>query len=142
MNLETLLSSFKDILTPSNYDAFTQVLTSEVTQRLEKVVMKSTFNRLGGLVLDKEVRSLAGYITATTSWSVRDKFARLTQIATALNLEQLNEIYDYWGSHDGALTWRLTPTELKSIMQLRYVQLQCFFYIMSFHPMRIPRFLL
>nr|CAH7757940.1 unnamed protein product [Callosobruchus chinensis] len=119
MNLETLLSSFKDILTPSNYDAFTQVLTSEVTQRLEKVVMKSTFNRLGGLVLDKEVRSLAGYITATTSWSVRDKFARLTQIATILNLEQLNEIYDYWGNHDGALTWRLTPTELKSIMQLR-----------------------
>nr|CAI5840793.1 unnamed protein product [Callosobruchus analis] len=119
MNLETLLSSFKDILTPSNFDAFTQVLTSEVTQRLEKVVMKSTFNRLGGLVLDKEVRSLAGYITATTSWSVRDKFARLTQIATVLNLEQLNEIYDYWGNHDGALTWRLTPTELKSIMQLR-----------------------
>lgn len=69
--------------------------------------------------MDKEVRSLAGYITAATSWSVRDKFARLTQIATVLNLEQLNEIYDYWGTHDGALTWRLTPTELKSILGLR-----------------------
>ncbi|KAJ8938483.1 hypothetical protein NQ318_007119 [Aromia moschata] len=119
MNLETLLSSFKDVLTPSNYDCFTQVVTAEVTQRFEKVILKTTFNRLGGLVLDKEVRSLAGYITATTSWSVRDKFARLTQIATVLNLEQLSEIYDYWGSHDGALTWRLTPTELRAVLALR-----------------------
>ncbi|KAJ8918457.1 hypothetical protein NQ315_008154 [Exocentrus adspersus] len=119
MNLETLLSSFKDILTSSNYDLFTQVLTSEVTQRFEKVIFKSTFNRLGGLVLDKEVRTLAGYMTATTSWSVRDKFGRLTQIATVVNLEQLNEIYDYWGNHDSALTWRLTPTELRSILALR-----------------------
>ncbi|XP_072401947.1 conserved oligomeric Golgi complex subunit 4 [Diabrotica undecimpunctata] len=119
MNLETLLSSFKDILTSSNYDTFTQVLTTEVTQRLEKVVMKSSFNRLGGLVLDKEVRSLAGYITAATSWSVRDKFARLTQIATVLNLEQVNEIHDYWGNHDSALTWRLTPSELRTVMSLR-----------------------
>lgn len=47
MNLETLLSSFKDILTPSNYDCFTQVLTAEVTQRFEKVILKSTFNRVG-----------------------------------------------------------------------------------------------
>ncbi|XP_057669955.1 conserved oligomeric Golgi complex subunit 4 [Diorhabda carinulata] len=119
MNLETLLSFFKDILTNSNYDSFTQVLTAEVTQRFEKVIMKSTFNRLGGLVLDKEVRSLAGYITAATSWSVRDKFARLTQIATVLNLEQVHEIYDYWGNHDSALTWRLTPSELRTVMALR-----------------------
>ncbi|KAJ8930476.1 hypothetical protein NQ314_016703 [Rhamnusium bicolor] len=115
MNLETLLTSFKDILTPSNYDCFTQVLTSEVTQRFEKVILKSTFNRLGGLVLDKEVRSLAGYITTTTSWSVRDKFARLTQIATVLNLEQLNEIYDYWGNHDGALTIDFKREEIRRL---------------------------
>lgn len=74
---------------------------------------------MGGLVLDKEIRSLAGYITAASSWSVRDKFARLTQIATVLNLEQVNEINEYWGNHDGALTWRLTPSELRSIMALR-----------------------
>ena len=75
--------------------------------------------QLGGLVLDKEVRSLAGYLTASTSWSLRDKFARLIQIATILNLEKVPEIYDYWGNHEGALTWRLTPTELRSIMSLR-----------------------
>lgn len=74
---------------------------------------------MGGLVLDKEVRSLASYVTAATSWSVRDKFARLTQIATVLNLEEVAEISEYWGNHDGALTWRLTPSELKTFMLLR-----------------------
>lgn len=75
--------------------------------------------QLGGLILDKEIRSLASYLTAATSWSVRDKFARLTQMATVLNLERVSEIYDYWGSHSGALTWRLTPGELRQVMSLR-----------------------
>ncbi|ENN80356.1 hypothetical protein HUJ04_002315 [Dendroctonus ponderosae] len=119
MNLETLLSSFRDILTSNNYDHFIKVLTLEVTQRFEKVVMKTQFNRLGGLVLDKEVRSLAGYITSGTYWSARDQFARLTQIATILNFDQIEEINDYWGNADDAITWRLTPTEVKTVLNLR-----------------------
>ncbi|XP_050307529.1 conserved oligomeric Golgi complex subunit 4 [Anthonomus grandis grandis] len=119
MNLETLLSSFRDILSENNYNHFIQALTAEVTQRFEKVIMKSQFNRLGGLVLDKEVRSLAGYITSDTYWSARDQFARLTQIATILNFEQIEEIRDYWGSSDGGITWRLTPNEIKSVLALR-----------------------
>ena len=31
-----------------------------------------------------------GYLTNATEWTVRDKFARLTQIATILNLEKVN----------------------------------------------------
>lgn len=46
MNLESLLALFKDVLTTANYDAFISVLTSEVTQRLEKNIMKSSFNRV------------------------------------------------------------------------------------------------
>lgn len=46
MNLEGLLSGFKDSLTTSNYDALIGLLTAEVTARLEKVVLKSTFNRV------------------------------------------------------------------------------------------------
>lgn len=46
MNLEGLLRGFKDSLTISNYDALIGLLTAEVTARLEKVVLKSTFNRV------------------------------------------------------------------------------------------------
>ncbi|CAG9771862.1 unnamed protein product [Ceutorhynchus assimilis] len=119
MNLETLLSSFKHILSTNNYELFIQVLTLEVTQRFEKVVMKSQFNRLGGLVLDKEVRSLAGYIVSGTYWSARDQFARLTQIATILNFDYIEEINDYYGNADGAINWRLAPSEIKTVLNLR-----------------------
>lgn len=71
-------------------------------------------------MFDKEVRALVSYLTNATSWSIRDKFARLTQMATILNLERVNEILDYWGSNSGPLTWRLTPTEVRLVMALRY----------------------
>ncbi|KAL0116601.1 hypothetical protein PUN28_009914 [Cardiocondyla obscurior] len=117
MNLEGLLRGFKDSLTTSNYDALVGLLAAEVTARLEKVVLKSTFNRAGGLILDKEIRSLASYLAAATSWSVRDKFARLTQIATILSIEKVEELADYCGAD--AIAWRLTPSEVRRIASLR-----------------------
>ena len=73
----------------------------------EKVLLKCGFNRvgfidicsililmlfdfkLGGLQFDKEVRSLMTYLTNATSLPIRDKFQRLTQIATLLSLEKV-----------------------------------------------------
>ncbi|KAK3927117.1 Conserved oligomeric Golgi complex subunit 4 [Frankliniella fusca] len=118
-NLESLLSSFKSSLTPTNYDTLVSILATEVTHQMEKVIAKSSFNRLGGLVLDKEVRVLVVYLTNATSWSIRDKFARLTQIATVLNLERVSEISDYWSNEPGAIAWRLTPAEVRHFMTLR-----------------------
>lgn len=117
MNLEGLLQVFKDSLTTSNYDALIGILTAEVTARLEKMVLKSSFNRAGGLILDKEIRSLASYFAAATSWSVRDKFARLTQIATVLSVEKVEELADYCGAD--AIAWRLTPAEVRRVAALR-----------------------
>ncbi|XP_051154343.1 conserved oligomeric Golgi complex subunit 4 isoform X1 [Leptopilina boulardi] len=116
-HLEGLLHGFKDILTASNYDALIGILTAEVTARLEKVVLKCTFNRAGGLILDKEIRSLASYLASATSWSVRDKFARLMQIATILSVEKVEELADYCGAD--AIAWRLTPQEVRKIAGLR-----------------------
>ena len=45
--------------------------------------------QLGGLQFDKELRALASYLTSVTTWTIRDKFARLTQMATILNLERV-----------------------------------------------------
>uniref|UniRef100_A0A8D0BBN1 Conserved oligomeric Golgi complex subunit 4 n=1 Tax=Salvator merianae TaxID=96440 RepID=A0A8D0BBN1_SALMN len=69
--------------------------------------------KLGGLQFDKELRSLIAYLTTVTTWTIRDKFARLSQMATILNLERVTEILDYWGPNSGPLTWRLTPAEVR-----------------------------
>lgn len=87
--LDTLLKSFQNVMNSRNYDALVSIVASDATARLERAIKKSSFNRLGGLVLDQEVRALGSYLTAATSWSVRDKMIRLTQIATLLNLEKV-----------------------------------------------------
>ncbi|ESO82827.1 hypothetical protein LOTGIDRAFT_108827, partial [Lottia gigantea] len=118
-NLDTILNTFKASLTPANNEKFVNLITGEITVQLEKAVIKTVFNRLGGLQFDKELRSLVGYLTSVTTWTIRDKFARLTQMATILNLEKVSEILDYWGQNSGPLTWRLTPTEVRQILSLR-----------------------
>ncbi|XP_063801941.1 conserved oligomeric Golgi complex subunit 4 isoform X1 [Pseudophryne corroboree] len=119
VNLEQLMGEFKAGLSPVIYENLTSLLTSLIAIELEKVVLKSTFSRLGGLQFDKELRSLVAYLTTMTTWTIRDKFARLSQMATILNLERVTEILDYWGPNSGPLTWRLTPAEVRQVLALR-----------------------
>lgn len=119
LHIDSLLVSFKDFFSDSNHDALIGHISSEITTQLEKAVMKTTFNGLGGLQFDKELRSLVNYLTSATTWTIRDKFARLSQISTILNLENVNEILDCWGSNSGPLTWRLTPSEVRQALTLR-----------------------
>ncbi|KAG8572577.1 hypothetical protein GDO81_012098 [Engystomops pustulosus] len=89
VNLEQLMAEFKAGLSSIIYENLTSLLTSLIALELEKVVLKSTFSRLGGLQFDKELRSLIAYLTTVTTWTIRDKFARLSQMATILNLERI-----------------------------------------------------
>uniref|UniRef100_A0A8C7QZ33 Conserved oligomeric Golgi complex subunit 4 n=1 Tax=Oncorhynchus mykiss TaxID=8022 RepID=A0A8C7QZ33_ONCMY len=119
VNLEQLMAEFKAGLSSVIYDTLTSLMTSLVSMEMEKTVLKCTFSRLGGLQFDKELRSLVAYLTTVTTWTIRDKFARLTQMATILNLERVTEILDYWGPNSGPLTWRLTPAEVRQVLALR-----------------------
>ncbi|XP_060563239.1 conserved oligomeric Golgi complex subunit 4-like isoform X2 [Ruditapes philippinarum] len=119
VSLDSMLGNFKESLTSNNYEKFVSLITGEITTSLEKAVLKSAFNRLGGLQFDKELRVLVGYLTSVTTWTIRDKFARLTQMATVLNLEKVDELLDYWGPNSGPLTWRLTPSEVRQVLSLR-----------------------
>ncbi|KAM7406174.1 hypothetical protein PAMP_000568 [Pampus punctatissimus] len=119
VNLEQLMGEFKTALSSVIYDTLTSLMTSLISLEMEKTVLKCSFSRLGGLQFDKELRSLVAYLTTVTTWTIRDKFARLTQMATILNLERVTEILDYWGPNSGPLTWRLTPAEVRQVLALR-----------------------
>ena len=71
------------------------------------------FSRLGGLLFDKEVRALVSFFTSGTSWSIREKFSKLTQMAIILNLESVEEIQDFNEN------WKFTQQEMKQILHLR-----------------------
>ena len=62
---------------------------------------------------DRELRSLISYLTSATTWTLRDKFARLTQMSTILNLEQVRIIFVSLRS-DKCLIMELKITSLMS----------------------------
>ncbi|XP_026844519.1 conserved oligomeric Golgi complex subunit 4 isoform X1 [Drosophila persimilis] len=121
VHLDGLLNSFKTALSPRNYDALVSILATEFTIQLERAIKKCSFNRLGGLVLDQEVRALGTYLTGATSWSVRDKMTRISQIATVLNLDKVSELSEFWSPDNNKEmpSWHLTPNEVRAILALR-----------------------
>lgn len=74
------------------------------------------------------MRALINYLSSTTTWSVRDKFSRLKQIAIILNFDSVNEIKDFFNldthpfkdnASTGISPWYLTPNEVRQILKLR-----------------------
>lgn len=118
VNLDGLLNTFKVGLTGGNYERFVMLVAGEVTMQLEKAVMKSSFSRLGGLQFDKEVRSLSSYLTSVTTWTIRDKFSRLVQISSILNVETIQEVSEFCGVQSSS-SWKLAPAEVRQILNLR-----------------------
>ncbi|BFI43089.1 hypothetical protein AXG93_1774s1140 [Marchantia polymorpha subsp. ruderalis] len=107
------------LLTSNNYDSLVHLIIDFLVKRLEAIMVQKRFNQLGGLQLDRDARTLVGHFSGMTQRTVRDKFARLTQMATILNLEKVSEILDYWGENSGPMTWRLTTTEVRRTLSLR-----------------------
>lgn len=117
--VETNVMWLQPVMTTNNYDSFVHLIIDFIVKRLEVIMTQKRFNQLGGLQLDRDARTLVGHFSSMTQRTVRDKFARLTQMATILNLEKVSEILDYWGENSGSMTWRLTPAEVRRILGLR-----------------------
>ncbi|XP_051128990.1 conserved oligomeric Golgi complex subunit 4 [Andrographis paniculata] len=107
------------LMTANNYDTFIHLFIDFIVKRLEVIMMQKKFSQLGGLQLDRDVRTLVSHFSSMTQRTVRDKFSRLTQMATILNLEKVSEILDFWGENSGPMTWRLTPAEVRRVLGLR-----------------------
>jgi hypothetical protein len=79
-----------------------------------------TAENLGGLQLEREIRRRILHLSAAyPQAAVRESFARLTQIATILNMEHPGETVEYWGDYSGSLKSRLTEVEIKRVLNLR-----------------------
>ncbi|CAA3014393.1 conserved oligomeric Golgi complex subunit 4 [Olea europaea subsp. europaea] len=117
--VETNVAWLQPLMTANNYDSFVHLVIDFIVKRLEVIMMQKRFNQLGGLQLDRDARTLVSHFSSMTQRTVRDKFSRLTQMATILNLEKVSEILDFWGENSGPMTWRLTPAEVRRVLGLR-----------------------
>jgi hypothetical protein len=116
---EAALAPLQPLLSAGLFDSLVQAVVDALAARLEAVLWQRRFNALGALSLDRDLRTLVGGLSGLTPRTVRDKFARLSQIASCVGLEAPEEILDYWGDNAGALTWRLTPAEVRRALALR-----------------------
>lgn len=120
LHIDTMFREFKVKLTPNNYDMFIVAVAAESAVQLEKAVMKTEFNRLGSMALDKVVRTLINYFSGASAWPIREKFARLVQVTTVLNLERVSDINEFLNPDNGMrFSWKLTPDSIKQILKLR-----------------------
>ncbi|OMO65533.1 Conserved oligomeric Golgi complex, subunit 4 [Corchorus olitorius] len=117
--VESNVAWLQPLMTANNYDSFVHLVIDFIVKRLEVIMMQKRFSQLGGLQLDRDTRALVSHFSGMTQRTVRDKFARLTQMATILNLEKVSEILDFWGENSGPMTWRLTPAEVRRVLSLR-----------------------
>ncbi|KAJ4847456.1 Golgi transport complex subunit 4 [Turnera subulata] len=118
-SVETNVSWLQPLMTANNYDSLVHLVIDFIVKRLEAIMLQKRFSQLGGLQLDRDARALVSHFSSMTQRTVRDKFARLTQMATILNLEKVSEILDFWGENSGPMTWRLTPAEVRRVLALR-----------------------
>jgi hypothetical protein len=123
--LDALFSPFKEHLTESNYDALIHILIRDIATRLEKALFQKRFNQMGALQFDKDLRRLVSYFSSVAhnaaklmGTTVRGEFARLSQIASLLNLEKVSEVMEYW-DENARLQLRLTPAEVRKALARR-----------------------
>lgn len=123
--LSATMTAFAEWVYPAmlqnSYDNLIQVISDTLASRIEAQIFSKRFNQLGGLELDREVRSLASTVASLTSRPVRERFSRLAQLCTVLNAETVQEVLDYWSaeSTNSNLAWRLSPKDVKAALMLR-----------------------
>ena len=108
-------SWLQPMLTP---DVFARVLSSavdKIVSRMEAAIGQKTFTQLGGLQLDKDVRSIVIGLSELCGTSLRDKFGRLGQLATVLGVESAGEAADLL--RDELLS--LSPLDVRSALMQR-----------------------
>ncbi|CAO1620244.1 unnamed protein product [Parajaminaea phylloscopi] len=124
-----VVAPFKDVFTEENFEAYAALCVENIVRPLEKWIMNSgstggtspwRFTELGALRFDKDWRSIAAHLGGQTpSGEVRDKFARIQQIAYVLSLDEDNDEDVYESGAASGFSWRLTASEVRVVRALR-----------------------
>jgi hypothetical protein len=79
--------------------------------------MQKRVNQLGALQFDKDLMTISAHFSGIALRSVRDKFARLSQMANLLTTENMNEVNEIWGENSGSILCSLFLFFIISFLQ-------------------------
>ncbi|KAJ3007684.1 Golgi transport complex subunit 4 [Thoreauomyces humboldtii] len=125
-----MIAPYKKSFSEWNYNHTMTCLIDFTTKDWERYIMQTfKFNQLGSLRFDKDLRAVTAFLSSTTQWPSRDRFARLGQMATLLSMERATEVLELWGGKAGPIAWRLSSSDVRKILALR----------IDFHPDQIAK---
>ncbi|KAL7424811.1 Golgi transport complex subunit 4 [Cryptotrichosporon argae] len=113
-----VVDGYKDALTEHNYQTFFSMTVETLVRPWEKMVMGMRFTELGAIRYERDVRAVANLLSAQASYGgAREKFTRLQQIATVLNMDAEEDPEDFYSN--SGIPWRLSKNEYNALVQQR-----------------------
>jgi hypothetical protein len=89
--LLALTVRYQASFTDTNFHAFFSMMVEVLVRPWEKMVLGMRFTELGAIRFDRDVRSVSNYLSSQTDFGgSREKFTRLQQMATILNLDPVS----------------------------------------------------
>lgn len=115
---EQLMDGYKEIFSETNYRIFFGLTLDIIIRPWEKFSVSLKYTELGAIRFDRDLRGVANYLSSHTAFGdVREKFLRLQQISTLLNLDGEEDVEEFYNG--SGITWKLTANEAKAIVGLR-----------------------
>lgn len=120
--MRALLGALQQLLTPTNQETAIIGLIEAVARRLEAVIFQKRYTLVGALQLERDLRMVVTGLSDSTrevnNARVRERFGRLTQLATVLASETAREVEEVW-EEGRAAGWRLTESDVRAGLRQR-----------------------
>ncbi|KAL1947473.1 hypothetical protein VTO73DRAFT_14434 [Trametes versicolor] len=115
---EGLIEGYKDAFTESNYRLFFGLALDVLVRPWEKFVVGLKYSELGAIRFDHDLRAVVAYLSSQTVFGdVREKFVRLQQIGTLLNLDSEEDVDEFYNG--SGIAWQLSQQEARAVANLR-----------------------
>ncbi|KAI0637328.1 COG4-domain-containing protein [Trametes polyzona] len=115
---EGLIEGYKDTFTESNYRLFFGLALDVLVRPWEKFVTSLKYSELGAIRFDHDLRAVVAYLSSQTVFGdIREKFVRLQQIGTLLNLDSEEDVDEFYNG--SGISWQLSQQEARAVANLR-----------------------
>ncbi|KAI0029318.1 COG4 transport protein-domain-containing protein [Vararia minispora EC-137] len=115
---DALIENYKDTFSENNFRLLFGLALDVLIRPWEKFIMNLRYSELGAIRFDRDLRAIATYLSSQTAFGdVREKFVRLQQIATLLNLDQEEDVDEFYNS--SGVPWKLSEQEARVVSGLR-----------------------
>ncbi|KAG2747471.1 COG4-domain-containing protein [Suillus brevipes Sb2] len=115
---EGLVDGYKDAFTDNNYRTLFGLALDVVARPWEKYILTLHFSELGAVRFDRDLRSIMAYLSSQTIFGdIREKFVRLQQISSLLNLDNEEDVDGFYSG--SGISWTFSLQDAKNVVALK-----------------------